>query len=130
MTSGLQITINLVSGRSVKRSMPRSVIGPGETPKWTVTERLLSAKELTSLRRVINQSLDEGLKSKTCNDEDQIVRKRGGVPPPRPPVADSLIDLHVQLDGRHASAPERNCTSAAFDALWTAAYTAADARSR
>jgi len=124
MSAGLEISIDLQTGDAVKRSSPFFSYRKGKKPDWTETKRRLTPDELSALKKVVKDSLAEGLRSKACDDEDLQAREQGRSLC-RPFTADSIISLSVRLDGQFGHAPERACTSPAFNALWTAAYNAA-----
>jgi hypothetical protein len=126
MSSGLQIQIDLDTGLATKRTMARGSLAPGERPNWLETKKQLSPDTVLSLKQTIRASLNEGLRSKACDDADQAAKARGTSPLAlHPPSIDSMITLDVRLEGRSGSAPERGCESAAFNRLWDAAYSAA-----
>jgi hypothetical protein len=127
MTAPLEISIDLETGDAIKRSKRIDQPTSPNSSGWSETKRQLSSAELHALKAVIKKSLAEGLRSKRCDEQDALVRQQGKPPPIRPPIMDSMISLSVQLDGATGGAPERECTSPAFDALWDAAYNAASA---
>ncbi len=127
MSPGLEISINLETGDALKRSTRFGSHQPGEQFIWQEARRRLSPDELRALKKVIKTSLAGGLRSKACDDEDRQAHEQGRIRAIRPIIADSIIFLSVQLDGQHGYAPERVCTSPAFDALWSATYSAASA---
>jgi hypothetical protein len=127
MSAGLEISIDLDSGFITKRTLPRGSLAAGEKPNWQETSKQLSPDELLGLKDIVRQGLDEGLRSKSCDEEDEAARKRGISPYilRGPPSADAISTFYVQFDGRTGSGPERQCESDAFKALWNAAYHAA-----
>jgi hypothetical protein len=120
MTPGLEISIDLETGLATKRTMRRGTLRPGEEPDWQEAKRQLSPDELQSLKETISRGLSEGLRSKACDEQDNLSPFLG-----HPPTADSIIVLDVQLQGQSGHSPERDCESPAFDRIWEAAYGAA-----
>ncbi len=131
MTQGLEINIDLETGDALIRKEQSFPPSHSASRDWTVKEGKLGQADLVSLRRTVEQSLAEGLRSKTCNEEDQknaVVRwSRSGVATINPPIIrsvtpDAIIKLDVRWNGREGHAPEIQCHGQAFDRLWQAAY--------
>lgn len=125
MTSALEISIDLDTGATLKKSMPRSSLAPGEQPNWQETKRQLTQEELKSLTDTIRSSLSEGFTSRECIEREEAARQSGKRPPVPMLNMDSRTRLDVHLDGRVVIAPNRECRTPAFDRAWKAAYDAA-----
>ena len=125
MTGGLEISIDLDTGATMKKNMPLGSLAPGERPNWLETKKQLTQEELKSLTDTIRSSLSEGFKSRECIEREEAARQSGKRPPIHMPTMDSITFLAVHLDGQVVNAPDRECRTTAFDRVWKATYDAA-----